>query len=188
MHRKIENWVVVYLVSAFAGMFSMGSHADALLDEIKARSVKIKEYKELLSNPDQVTRLAALDVMLKSDDTVMKNTAFTVAFSSDDEQIKSLALKHRLAYLNNIPLEVTNGEEVKTILLNIRDYDFNTGRFQSLLRIKSSSLTGAASVYGTTVRGDGYFGTYVLRLVEGAKLVGHIETNEGRFPATAELM
>ena len=164
---------------------SFHSYADGMLDEIKARADKIKQYKALLNTPDQVTRLAALDVMLKSDDIVMRNTAFTAAFNSDDEQIRALALKHRLSSIDNLTFKVENKKSETTLVVGITDFDLVSGKFG----LKLSSRSEDASVYGTAVKGgDDYKGAFDLRLIDGGKLTGTMQVKGERFPVTAELL
>ena len=94
--RNLNRIKIITLLLCFSAPLS---YADATIDAIKARAQKIKEYKEILNSPDQITRLAALDVMMQSDDIIMKGAAFTAAFNSDDEEMRSVALKLSLIHI-----------------------------------------------------------------------------------------
>jgi hypothetical protein len=56
----------------------------------------------LLNDPDPVTRLAALDVMLNSDDVAMRELAFGISFNSADQTMQILRLKNELAQMQTI--------------------------------------------------------------------------------------
>ena len=60
---------------------ALAQSAEELLKEINERKERINQFRALLNDPDQSTRLAALDVMLKSDDLAMKEVAYGIGFS-----------------------------------------------------------------------------------------------------------
>jgi hypothetical protein len=123
------------------GVLSAETTAEALKQQIQQRSEKIKDFRALLNNPDQATRLAALDVMLKSDDLAMRELAYGVGFNSADDAMRAVCLKNKLADLQTIAIKISEiNAPSKTqqkglaawggiYSFDLKDYDEKTGRF-----------------------------------------------------------
>ncbi|RNL64766.1 hypothetical protein [Zhongshania marina] len=179
--RNLNRIKILTLLLCFSAPLS---YADATIDAIKARAQKIKEYKEILNSPDQITRLAALDVMMQSDDIIMKGAAFTAAFNSDDEEMRSVALKHRLSTLSSLSVTAKKDNLEEAYVIYIKNFDLKTGNFTN--SIMGVSREGA--VYGTQMKGTDSITVYELRLDDGGKLKGIMEYKDQRFPIEAELL
>lgn len=171
----------LYKIIIFISLFiSYAAHSEDMLKQIQERAAKVKQYRELLGNPDQTIRISALDVMLKSDDHVMRELAFNLGFSSADDAMRAIALKNKLVYMKqlnfNLSLTETPTEvEKKAILeqfshafsIDIQDYDINSGAF------KFSSRSGnTGQISGTGISLQSYRCSANAALSEGATLIG----------------
>lgn len=87
------------------GLTSTNTFAESKIELIKKRSAEIKEVRALLNDPDQNTRAAAVDVMLKSNDTAMREIAYSVGLNSADDAIRSISLRNKFNELKNITVE-----------------------------------------------------------------------------------
>lgn len=196
--RNFLICLMAVMVSVIGSGFAVAEDdADALLAQIKARSEKTKQFRDLLNDPDQTTRLAALDVMLKSDDLAMRELAFSVGFSSADDAMRSVCLKNKFNYLKTLPIKLTAREkatenEKKTLErfgssypLDIKEYDVNTGTTKFTSR---SDAIGQVSGTGFEFKDGICNGRFVLG--DEPVLTGELactSSYEGVYPATIRL-
>lgn len=147
--RKTNNmgsiFRVTYIASAAlffcaASVVAADSGTDrSLANRITQRAEALKQYRDLLANPDQNIRLAALDEMTKSDSPTVRELAYKIGFSSPDETMRSLALYSIFSRrLSEVIVHVTNMDAVpesfaKTfgsrLALGIRNFDHAKGQF-----------------------------------------------------------
>ncbi|MBA6349910.1 hypothetical protein [Colwellia sp. BRX8-9] len=180
---------------AFTSLFLMANaSAESMAEQIKKRSIEMKEVKALLNDPDQSTRLAAMDMMLKSSDTAMKEQAYSVGFNSADDAVRAIALRNKLNEISSLTLYFTLSETATeknkeiyqkfggslTLLMN--KYDEKTAKFTTYSSYSGSSSAGRSqskpgNVSGLTVS----FGTTncsgTLLLNEQSELVGDVNCN-----------
>ena len=174
-------------------LIAFASHAetssDDMLKQIQERAAKVKQFKELLNNPDQTIRVSALDVMLKSNDQVMRELAFNQGFSSADAAMNAIALKNKINYMQqlNFTLKLTDNpteEEKKSITeyysnkysIQISEYDLNTGSF--------TFRAGKGQVSGAQVSTQYSAGTRCSsnsRLSDSALLKGTLKCSNGNY-------
>lgn len=194
--RNFLICLMAVMVSVIGSGFAVAEDdADALLAQIKARSEKTKQFRDLLNDPDQTTRLAALDVMLKSDDLAMRELAFSVGFSSADDAMRAVCLKNKFNYMKTLAIKLTAREkatenEKKTIErlgssypLNIREYDVNTGA----ITLAGSGI-GQVSGTGFEFNEGNCNGRFVLG--DEPMLIGELSCiggSVGIYPATIRL-
>ena len=169
--------------------------ADELIAQAQERAAKITEYREVLNHPDQNVRLAALDIMLKSEDPVMREIAYNQAFISADETMRAVALRNRLKHLSEFTFTLSLTEEPteleKTAIVEqlqgiygiaINDYDVDSGKISKF----NGDSRNTGQVSGTSLvldhamrscRGD-------LTLGEGPNLVGTFTCSHSRYRGT----
>ncbi|PHQ27236.1 hypothetical protein CLH62_06595 [Marinobacter guineae] len=173
---------------------------EELLKEISERKERINQFRALLNDPDQSTRLAALDVMLKSDDLAMKEVAYGIGFNSADDAMRAVALKAKFRDITVMPFKVTSGEEEteteKSILekwagtysFDLKEFNEDTGQFTFRGGDYSGSATGQISGTGLEFQGGYCQGFFILG--DSANLVGELRCKkpyEGTYTATARL-
>jgi len=182
----------LYKTIIFISLFiSYAAHSDDMLKQIQERAAKVKQYRELLGNPDQTIRISALDVMLKSDDHVMRELAFNLGFSSADDAMRAIALKNKIVYMKqlnfNLSLTETPTEvEKKGILeefsyaysIDIQDYDINSGAFKFRNYGRSK---GQVSGTGLSLQDNSYNCSANTALSEGATLMGTLKCTAGKY-------
>jgi len=180
----------LYKVILFVSLFiSYSAHSDDMLKQIQERAAKVKQYRELLGNPDQTIRISALDVMLKSDDHVMRELAFNLGFSSADDAMRAIALKNKIVYMKhlNFSLSLTKTPteiEKKGILqkfshaysIDIQGYDINSGAFKFG---RYGKLKGQVS--GTGVSLQSTYCSANIALSEGATLTGTLKCTNSDY-------
>lgn len=180
---------------------ALAQSAEELLKEINARKERINQFRALLNDPDQSTRLAALDVMLKSDDLAMKEVAYGIGFNSADDAMRALALKGKFRDVTVLPFKLTAGEketegEKSTLQKLANSYSFKLGEFhEDTGRFTFSGGDYPPSKYDGQISGTGlefqsrYCQGY-FNLGESANLIGELRCNgafEGTYNATARL-
>lgn len=171
--------VLCLLASLLASGPSVGqSSADELLARAQERAAKIAEYREVLNNPDQNVRLAALDIMLQSDDPVMREVAYNQGFISADDTMRAVTLRNRLSDLSEFTFQLSltdNPTEVEKQAITaefqgiygvrIQEYELDTGkviqfngRSQNTGQVSGTSLVlnfGVKHCRGDFTLGDG---------------------------------
>lgn len=183
---------------AWLPISAAGQSAEELLKEINERKERINQFRALLNDPDQTTRLAALDVMLKSEDPAMKEIGYGAGFSSADDAMRALALKGKFRELTVLPLTLNPDddptENEKKILqqwagtyrFQLTEFDDSTGRFT----FKGGDSTGTGQVSGTGIEFESRYCRGQFTLGDGASLVGELRCQsgyQGRYIATARL-
>ncbi|PVV11071.1 MAG: hypothetical protein B6D77_07400 [gamma proteobacterium symbiont of Ctena orbiculata] len=161
--------------------------AEELKQQIQGRSGKIKEFRALLNDPDQTVRLAALDVMLKSDDIAMRELAFGMGFSSADEAMRAVALKNKFADQKMISVKIakiTSPSDTQKKALkdwgsiytfNVKDFDEKTGQFTT----KGSYRGGTGQLNGTRIEFSQQYCSGSFQLGDGAVLGGELGCSGG---------
>ncbi len=152
-----------------------------ILKQAQERANQISKYRELLSNPDQNVRVAALDVMLKSDDPAMREIAFNIAFVSADSAMRGIALRNKFIYLQTLTFSLElreNASELeKTIIkdkfaytynLELKKYDPNSG----IIEFRNSNIKGQVSGTGMSFNNRSDHCNADMVLDDGAELVG----------------
>lgn len=198
---EIRHYLLPSMLLLCSSSLALAQSAEELLKEINERKERINQFRALLNDPDQSTRLAALDVMLKSDDLAMKEVAYGIGFNSADDAMRALALKGKFRDVTVLPFKLTAGEketeaEKSTLQKLANSYSFKLGEFHE--------DTGRFSFYGgdyppTKYNGQisgtglefqsrycqGYF-----NLGDSANLIGELRCSgafEGSYSATARL-
>jgi hypothetical protein len=174
--------------------------AEELLKEISERKDRINQFRALLNDPDQSTRLAALDVMLKSDDLAMKEVAYGIGFNSADDAMRAVALKAKFRDITVMPFKVISGEEetesekstlkkwAGTYSFDLKEFNEDTGQFT--FRGGDSSGIATGQVSGTGLKFAGIYCQGFFMLGDSANLVGELRCKnpyEGTYTATARL-
>ena len=172
--------------------------ADELMRRIQERSARISQFRALLNDPDPVTRLAALDVMLKSDDVAMRELAFGVCFNSADQTMQVLCLKNKLGQMQTVAVtlkEAAERSETEATALSkwggsynfsIDSFDEKNGQFTT----EGTYRKGTGQVTGIRVEFVQPYCRGSFELVEGAVLEGELGctgTWAGTFPAEIRL-
>ncbi|AOY86729.1 hypothetical protein BKP64_00245 [Marinobacter salinus] len=180
---------------------ALAQSAEELLKEIDARKERINQFRALLNDPDQSTRLAALDVMLKSDDLAMKEVAYGIGFNSADEATRALALKGKFRDVKVLPFRLTTGEpqtdtEKNTIRkwagaygFELREFNEDTGQF-TFRGDDYPNRDKLGQVNGTGVEFQAQYCRGYFNLGDSASLVGELRCTgpyEGTYPAKARL-
>ncbi|MDE3271393.1 hypothetical protein [Pseudoalteromonas sp. G4] len=193
---KIKKLAVI---ASIAIAFSGNVMAESLVEQIKKRAGAISEVKTLLNDPDQNVRLAALDVMLKSNDTAMRELAYTTGFNSADDTFRAVTLRNKLNETDLLALTLTLPENAsekiqKTfayyggiLSLQFKDYDEKNGKFTTASTRnpgykKAGNLSGLSLTFATSYCG----GTLVLN--EESELAGTITCDGHLFPAKANII
>ncbi len=158
------------------------SAAEALKRQIQERSGNMKEFRALLNDPDQTVRLAALDVMLKSDDVAMRELAFGVCFSSADEAMRAVCLKNKFADQKMISIKISDisspSDTQKKALqdwggiytFTIKSFDEKTGQFVT----KGQYVNGTGQLNGTRIEFAQAYCNGTFELSDGAVLKGEL--------------
>jgi len=156
--------------------------AEALLQRIQERSARINPFRALLNDPDPATRLATLDVMLKSADVAMRELAFGVCFDSADQTMQVLCLKNKLAQMQTIAVHPKEqSERSPSELTALKDWggvsNFSIDSFDE----KDGPFTTAGSYRKGSGQATGIRVEFVqpycrgsIELVEGARLDGEL--------------
>lgn len=186
------------LVLGFLPLPGHAQSAEELLQEIAERKERINQFRALLNDPDQTTRLAALDVMLKSDDSAMREIAYGAGFSSADDAMRALALKGRFRDLTVLPITLSPTEQPteneKKILQNwadtyrfqVKDFTEASGHFT----FKGGDSSGEGQISGTGLEFESHYCRGQFTLGDGASLVGELRCQagyQGHYVATARL-
>jgi len=197
MHRRTP--ILRLLSLAVAGLLAAAAagaqmSAEDLKRKIQERSKRIDEFRTLLNDPDQNTRLAALDVMLNSDDLAMREVAFGTCFNSAEQAMRVLCLKNKLAQMKTVAVTIEDESEwSKSEAKALKDWggryvfematiDKNTGQFTT----RGSHRKGKGQITGTRVEFEQRFCNGSFRLVDGAVLEGELGCTSswsGTFPA-----
>ena len=172
---------------ALSGIAVAETSAEALKRQIQERSAKIKEFRALLNDPDQTVRLAALDVMLKSEDLAMRELAYGVGFSSADDAMRAVCLRNKLADLTTVAIKIADissaTDQQKKALTDwggvytfeLKSYDEKSGQFATA----GSYKKGKGQVTGTGIEFAQNYCTGSFTLGEGAELVGELGCKGG---------
>jgi len=163
------------------------SAAEALKRQIQERSGNMKEFRALLNDPDQTVRLAALDVMLKSDDVAMRELAFGVCFSSADEAMRAVCLKNKFADQKMISIKISDisspSDTQKKALqdwggiytFTMKSFDEKTGQFVT----KGQYVNGTGQLNGTRIEFAQAYCNGTFELSDGAVLKGELGCRGG---------
>lgn len=185
----IKLFKIVLYVSIFASFVAHSeSSTDDMLKQIQDRAAKVKQFKQLLNNPDQTVRVSALDVMLKSDDSVMRELAFGLGFASADDVMRAIALKNKITYMKqlNFNLTLTNNPTEKSkkgILekfsnnypVEVKGYNSNTGAFTTNYR------DGRGQISGSDITLQSKYCNANIRLSESASLKGILKCHDSSY-------
>lgn len=178
----------------------LAQSAEELLNEISERKERINQFRALLNDPDQSTRLAALDVMLSSDDPAMKEIAYGIGFNSADEAMRALTLKGKFRDITMLPFTLDAGKDATETEKNtleklagaysfrLNEFDADSGRFTFTGSDASSSKHGQIS--GTRVSFQSRLCQGDLALGDGAVLAGELRCSgnfQGSYSATVSL-
>jgi len=182
--KALQLALLVAVCLLFAGYDGRAAvDADALKQQIQQRAQHIQEFRDLLNDPDQTIRLAALDAMLKSDDLAMREMAYGICFNSADETMRVVCLKNRLADLQTVTVqvdEIDNPTKQQQKALNdwggvysfeIKDYDEKTGQFTCA---GGSYRNGKGQVAGSGIEFSQQYCQGSFRLVDGGVLEGDL--------------
>ncbi len=179
--------------------FSASAIAETLVEKIKKRAAEASEIRALLNDPDQNTRIAALDVMLKSTDTAMRELAYTTGFNSADDTLRAITLRNKFNELNTLTLYFTLPEDADekiksqfdyfggSLSLLFDSYDENTGKFKAASS-KSSSYPKPGSVSGLSVNFNTRYCGGTLVLNEESELAGEVTCEKFKFFAKASII
>ena len=161
--------------------------AEALKQQIQERSGKIQEFRALLNDPDQTVRLAALDVMLKSDDIAMRELAYGMGFNSADEAMRAVSLKNKFADQQMISVKISAiaspSDSQKKALgdwggiysFNVKGFDDKTGQFTTA----GSYRKGTGQLNGTRMEFSQNYCNGTFQLGDGAMLAGELGCTGG---------
>ena len=178
--------LIVLLGSLLASSFSSVAFSEQLspediIKQAQERASQISKYRELLSNPDQNVRVAALDVMLKSDDPAMREIAFNIAFVSADSAMRGIALRNKFLYLKTLTFSLelkenaSKSEQIEienkfanAYVVKIKQYDSNTGIIES----RNIYFTGQVSGTGMSFNNNQDYCSADMVLNDEVELVG----------------
>jgi len=167
--------------------------AEALKQQIQERSGKIKEFRALLNDPDQTVRLAALDVMLKSDDIAMRELAYGMGFNSADEAMRAVSLKNKFADQQMISVKISGisspSDTQKKALadwggiytFDVKTFDEKTGQFTTA----GTYRKGTGQLNGTRIEFSHSYCNGAFLLGDGAVLAGELGC-KGNWAGTYE--
>ncbi len=178
MMKKLFTTVfAVCLTTCLNPASNAENSAQELLEKIQERAAKVQEFKALLNNPDQATRLAALDLMTSSEDPVMQEAAYSIGFASADNAMRAVALRRKLKNIQSLAItfdsssmnEKEKNKYAEGIILEISDYDAENGQ----MNVKNKS-TGKGQITGTkfNFKETNYTGQFELR--DNATLEGKV--------------
>lgn len=196
------KWVAVLLTSAAAFTLTLPAHAQMsaadLKKQIQQRAGNIEEFRLLLNDPDQTVRLAALDVMLKSNDIAMRELAYGVCFNSADEAMRVVCLKNRFADLTTVGVQIgkidspsdTQSKALKEwggiYNFEISEFDEKTGTFKT----RGTHRAGTGQINGTGLVLSQAYCDGQLRLGEGGRMEGELGCRSnwtGTYPVFIQL-
>lgn len=175
----------VFLLLAMSAFWSVSQaevSAEELKQQIHERSGKIKEFRALLNDPDQTVRLAALDVMLKSDDIAMRELAYGMGFNSADEAMRAVSLNNKFADQQMISVkmsEIASPSDTQKKALDawggiytfdVKSFDEKTGQFMT----SGSYRKGTGQVNGTRMEFSQPYCSGTFQLGDGAVLEGEL--------------
>jgi hypothetical protein len=200
MRHPLLSSVLLFLFIG-AGVGPPGARAqsaEALKQQIQARSQNLAEFRALLNDPDQTVRLAALDTMLKSDDIAMRELAYGTCFNSADAAMRGLCVKNRIADMQSIVIEIGDVDEPteneqKTLdrwsgsyAFTIESFDEKTGQ----MKTAGSYKNGTGQVSGTGFDIAQPYCNGQFRLTDGGYLEGELRCTgnwAGRYPGRIRL-
>jgi hypothetical protein len=189
------------LVLAMSACWSPGQAeltADALKQQIQERSGNIQEFRALLNDPDQTVRLAALDVMLKSDDIAMRELAYGMGFNSADEAMRAVALKNKFADQKIISIKIADVSSPSdsqkkaldswggTYSFDVKSFDEKTGQFTTVGNYRK----GTGQLNGTRIEFSHPYCNGAFTLADGAVLTGELGCTgnwSGKFEGSINL-
>lgn len=172
--------------------------AESLAEQIKKRAAATAEIKALLSDPDQNTRIAALDVMLKSGDTSMRELAYTIGFNSAEDTFRAIALRNKFNELKSLTVyfdlpESPTDKQKKTyegwsgsLIMGINSYDEATGTIKSSDQFNYKTGNGSISGLSVNFKTNYCGGTLILN--EESVLEGEITCEKTKFLAKANII
>lgn len=179
--------LLLLVMSACWGMSQAEMTAEALKQQIQERSGKIQEFRALLNDPDQTVRLAALDVMLKSDDIAMRELAYGMGFNSADEAMRAVCLKNKFADQKLISIKIADisspSDKQKKALddwggiyaFEVKTFDEKTGQFTSAGHYRN----GTGQLNGTRLEFSQPHCNGSFQLIDGAVLAGELGCRGG---------
>jgi hypothetical protein len=186
---------------ALTSLFLMANaSAESMAEQIKKRSAEMAEVKALLNDPDQSTRLAAMDMMLKSSDTAMKEQAYSAGFNSADDAVRAIALRNKLNEIASLTMYFTlpenaTEEDKKTyqsfggsLTLIFEKYDEKTAKFTAYSRTTGTNFRNPGNVSGLTVSFGTRYCSGTLLLNELSELEGNVNCNKVIFETKANLI
>jgi hypothetical protein len=185
-------------IVALALTISTSAIAESLADKIKKRAAETSEVKALLNDPDQNTRIAALDVMLKSQDTAMREIGYTTGFNSADDTLRAIALRNKFNELNSITVyfelpenPTENKKEIYdgwsgSLVMGLTAYNEANGNFRARDQFSSSKNDSNVSGLSVNFKTNYCGGTLVLN--EESVLEGEITCEKQSFSATANII
>jgi len=187
-------------IIALSSLFIMSSaSAESMAEKIKKRSAEMAEVKALLNDPDQSTRLAAMDMMLKSSDTAMKEQAYSAGFNSADDAVRAIALRNKLNEIASLTLYFTLPEaateaDKKTyqkfggsLTLVMDKYDEKTAKFTAA-STKEAGYNKPGNVSGLTLSFGTYYCSGTLLLNEQSELAGNVNCSGAMFKTKASII
>ncbi len=184
--RKGQMVILAGMIGAVIVLLAakpQAQNADPLVLKVRAASVELKRYIDLLQSKDQATRLAALAEMGRSADPAIYELAIESGLSSPDRALKALALRLAFARVRSIvarvevPAQPTKAEQeamkhcVNGASYLIEGYRPETGHFEA----RGQGQSGAGSASGTTVS---------ITLEYGCSLAGELQA-DGTFAGLA---
>ena len=190
-----------YLFILSTTLFNSTVNAESLADKIKKRAGEIAEVKALLNDPDQNTRAAALDVMLKSDDTAMREIAYSTGFNSADDSIRAITLRNKLNETDSFTMYFTLPENADESLKKIYnsfggsltllfiEYNEQTGKFKTVsTENESKTYAKPGNVSGLTFTFNTRVCSGTLSLNEESELEGIVICRDAQFHAKASII
>jgi len=156
--------------------------SEVLKQQIQERSGTIKEFRALLNDPDQTVRLAALDVMLKSDDIAMRELAYGMGFNSADAAMRAVCLKNKFADQKIISIKITDiaspsdsqkkalGDWGGIYAFDVKTFDEKTGQFTTT----GGYRKGTGQLNGTRMEFSQPYCNGSFQLGDGAVLTGEL--------------
>lgn len=195
------NFKPAAIIALSTTVLAFSATAESLADKIKKRSGEIAEVKALLNDPDQNTRAAAMDVMLKSDDTAMREIAYSTGFNSADDAIRAIALRNKFNELDSFTMYFSIPEDADdklkkqfnyfggSLTLVFKEYDENTGKFKTVsTKNSSSTYLKPGNVSGLTITFNTRYCGGTLSLNEESELAGTVTCEQFQFPTKATII
>lgn len=199
MKLKIFRNISITAISAL--LFVSSVSAESLADKIKKRSGEMSEVRALLNDSDQNTRLAAMDIMLKSDDTAMRELAYTTGFNSADDTMRAIALRNKFNELDTLTMYFTLPENATekdktqfewfggSLSLVFSGYDEKTGKFKSYgTKSPGGSYTKVGNVSGLALNFNTRYCSGSLILNDESELQGVVTCQTNKFSAKASII